>query len=312
MSHDVPRPLPLPRRDFLKSTACAAAALAGYGLHRRPVAAADTTDPYGGFKMSIQSFSLRSYDTPTALRHTRDLGLKYWEAYSKHIPLGTLPAHVAEQRAQLDSAGITLLAYGVVSINTNETQAREIFDFARAMNLVSLSANPEKDPKVFDLLDRLVAEYEIPIAIHNHGPRATYDKIADVEQWTKDRHPLIGACVDTGHFLRSDENPVEAIERLGSRVFGVHLKDARGIRDEAELDRLVQELPRNRAERLKEERKVMTILGEGDLDVPGVLRALRKLNYDRALSLEYEENADNPLSDIEVCLSKVRDAVKTL
>ena len=103
------------------------------------------------------------------------------------------------------------------------------------IGLVSISANPQKNAATFNLLDKLVAEYDIPIAIHNHGPGALYDKADDVVTAVKDRHPLIGACVDTGHYLRSDENPVEVIEKLGPRVFGVHLKDVKTIRECAAL-----------------------------------------------------------------------------
>lgn len=298
----------IPRRRFLESSA----AVAGGLLFGRLSSAKEESDPYGGFKMGIQSYSLRTYDVETALEHTRTLGLNYWEAYSKHIPLSTIPSHLEKYRSMLDRYGVTLNAYGVVPINADENKMRELFDFAQAMGLASISSNPAKEKPVFDLLDRLCEEYQIPIAIHNHGPGATYDKISDVETWTKDRHPLIGACVDTGHYLRSDEDAVEAIERLGNRVFGVHLKDVKSVRDEAELERLARELPKNRANRLRKEGKVMTILGEGELDVLGCLKALRSLKYDRSLSLEYEENMQNPLSDIEVCLKTVRDAVKKL
>jgi len=297
------------RREFLKSSALAAGTLL---VGRNTFGADESSDPYSGFKMGIQSYSLRAYDVETALKHSRDLGLNYWEAYSKHIPLSTIPSHIAKYKKLLSDAGITLNAYGVMSIGADENKTRELFDFAQAMELDSISANPAKQPEVFDLLDKLCEEYSIPIAIHNHGPGATYDKIADVETWTKDRHPLIGACVDTGHFLRSDEDPVNAINRLGQRVFGVHLKDVKSIRDEEELNRLASELPKNRANRLRKEGKVMTILGEGELDVPGCLRALRDLDYDRSLSLEYEENMENPLSDIAVCLQTVREAAQQI
>lgn len=280
------------RRSFLQS---ASALVTGAALSRFG-GAADAADPYGGFKMSIQSYSLREYDVATALAHTQTLGLKYWEAYSKHIPLSTVPAEVEAQKELLRSHGIALIAYGVVKFTPDETDSRRMFDFAHAHGLLSISANPTKEAATFDLLDKLVEEYQIPIAIHNHGPRAEYDKISDVETWTKDRHPLIGACVDTGHYLRSDENPVEAIERLGARVFGVHLKDVRSVPGEGN----------------QPAKKIFTILGEGDLDIAGLLKALRKRNYARSLSLEYEENAKMPMSDIGVCLENVRKAVATL
>jgi inosose dehydratase len=253
------------------------------------------SDPYGGFKMGLQSYSLRGFDTPTALEHTRKLGLSYWEAYPGHIPLSTVPKHVEEQKALLEEHQVRLMGYGVIGFDANENKAREAFDFAQAMGIAAISANPRKDSRTFDLLDKLVAEYDIPIAIHNHGPGALYDKFDDVIEMVKDRHPKIGACVDTGHYLRSDEDPVEGLEKLGARVFGVHLKDVKTI---AQPD--------------GKSRKLFTILGEGDLDVVGCLRVLRKLNYQNILSLEYEENPKNPLSDIEVCLKTVREAVAKL
>lgn len=275
------------RREMMRCTAVAAGAV-GLGASALEAAPAD---PYGGFNMSIQSYSLRGFDVKTALQHSKKLGLKYWEAYPKHIPMGTLPKHVAEQKAILSDADVNLIAYGVVGFDDNETKARQAFDFAKAMGIRSLSANPKKNKATFDLLDKMVAEYGVAIAIHNHGPNALYDKISDVEDMVKDRHPLIGACVDTGHYIRSDENPVEAIERLGKRTFGVHLKDVRTLKEG------------------DQNRKQFTILGQGDLDVAGCLKVLRKLGYDYALSLEYEENPKNPLSDIEVCLAEVRKAV---
>jgi len=97
---------------------------------------------------------------------------------------------------------------------------------------------------------------------------------------------MIGACVDTGHYLRSDEDPVEAVQRLGKRVFGVHLKD-------------VKSLPGGQ--------KQFKIAGEGDLKVTELLKALKTLKYEYCVAIEYEENAKNPLPDIEACLKFVRD-----
>ncbi|RMG41650.1 MAG: sugar phosphate isomerase/epimerase [Planctomycetota bacterium] len=279
------------RRQMLMN--CGAAAMAAV-LGRPTLSDAADADPWGGFRMGIQSYSLRGFDTETALKHSQRLGLRYWEAYPKHIPQNALPGHVEKYKKLLAKYGVTLLAYGVIGFDANETRARAAFDFAKAMGIVSISANPQKNKATFDLLDKLVEEYGVAIAIHNHGPGALYDKISDVEQMVKDRHPLIGACVDTGHYLRSDEDPVEAIERFGPRVHGVHLKDVKTV------------------QRNGRRRKLFKILGEGDLDIVGCLRALRRLEYRKCLSLEYEENPKNPLSDIAVCLQAVRAAVRKL
>lgn len=286
----------LSRRSFLVAGVAGVATAHHFSPNTaaNTAAPAKTASPYAEFKMGIQSYSLRGFDAPTALKHTRSLGLKFWEAYPRHVPLGTLPAHIAKQKAMLAEAGVRLSAYGVLGFDANEAKARQAFDFAKKMGIASLSANPKKDKATFDLLDRMVDEYGVAIAIHNHGPGALYDKISDVEHMVADRHPLIGACVDTGHFLRSDEDPVAAIRRLGARVFGVHLKDVLSTTVGGKT------------------RKQFKILGEGDLDVVGCLRELRKLKYKYVVALEYEENPKNPLSDLELCLKSVRAAVKSL
>ncbi len=270
------------RREFLTTaaTGVAAATLCS----RLPAAEAD---PYGGFKMGIQSYSLRHFKVKEALEISKKLGLKYWESYRDHIAVSAVPKAVAENKELVAAHGVKLLAFGVVGFDANESNARQLFEFAKAMGIESLSADPNKDKATFDLLDKLTEEYKVNIAIHNHGPGAKYDKISDVVTWVKDRAPRVGACVDTGHYLRSSESPVEALQRLKGRVFGVHLKD------------------------VKDTNK-FKIVGEGDLDVLGCLKELKAQNYQHCLALEYEENAENPVPDLEICLQNVRAAVKKL
>ena len=276
----------LNRRDFLSASAIGIAA-----TYSGIAAAADAKDPYLGLKMGLQSYSLRAFSVEEALAQTKTLGLKYWEAFPNHIPIGTLPKHIATQKELMSKAGITLISYGVVPFDSNESAARERFEFAKGMGIKSLSADPNPDKATFDLLDKLVAEYDVAIAIHNHGPGHRYNKISDVENVVKDRHPKIGACVDTGHYLRSDEDPVDAIRRLNKRVFGVHLKDVKTIAGG---------------------QKQFKIAGEGDLKVTELLKVLKEQKYEYCVAIEYEENEKQPLADIESCLKHVRDCAAKL
>jgi inosose dehydratase len=275
----------LSRRDFLKAGAIAAAAVCTVPLAAR--AADQAGDPYRGFKMGIQSYTLRDFKVNEALEISKKLGLHYWESFPGHIKAASVPSYIAEQKAMLAGSGVKLVAFGVVDFNENESKAREIFDFAKAIGIESISANPDKNEPTFKLLDKLVEEYAVNIAIHNHGPGAKYDKIDDVVNAVKDHHPRIGACVDTGHYLRSNENPVDALERLKDRVFGVHMKDVKDA-------------------------KTFKILGEGDLDVLGCLKVLDKIKYKYCLALEYEENPKNPVHDIEICLANMQKAMAKL
>jgi inosose dehydratase len=244
--------------------------------------------PYGPFKMGLQSYSLRGYksagrpDAQKALAVTQELGIHYWESYPDHIPMMGAAEELAGRRRLLKEAEVTLIGYGVVHLGKNEVLNRKYFDFARNMGLKYFSASPEPDS--FDLLDKLVEEYGVAVGIHNHGPGDRFAKIETIEKAIKDHHPKIGCCVDTGHFLRSREDPVRAVEVFGKRVYGVHLKDVKDA-------------------------NTFTILGKGDLRTVDLLKALLRNNYEYCLAIEYEEKPEDPVEDIKACLAETRKAI---
>jgi sugar phosphate isomerase/epimerase len=284
----------LTRRAVLAAGLSAAGAVA---LGRRAGAAFAPPDetasggPYGPFKMGLQSYSLRGIgpggkpDLGAALAATRELGLHYWESFPVMLPATTERPAIAEYKKKLDDAGVTLLGYGVVRFGRDRDADRKVFEFARLMGLDYLSADP--DPKSFDALDKLVEEYGVNLGIHNHGPGHQWAQIDAIAAAIKDHSPRIGCCVDTGHFLRSREDPVRAVEVFGPRVYGVHLKDVKDA-------------------------KTFTVLGEGDLRTVDLLKALARLNYRSGLNLEYEENPKNPMAEIRACLKATREAVAAM
>lgn len=242
----------------------------------------------GPFKLGLQSYSLRGYrnaghaDVARALKVSGELGIHYWEAYPEHIPLTHSPQQIEERKRQLKDAGVTLMGYGVVHMSKDAEANRKYFEFARAMGLKYLSISP--DPDAFDVLDRQVEEYGIPLGIHNHGPGDRFARIETIEKAIKDHNPRIGCCVDTGHFLRSREDPVHAVEVFGPRVYGVHLKDVKDA-------------------------KTFTVLGKGDLRTVDLLKALAKNRYDYCLAIEYEENPEAPEADIRACIAETHRAI---
>jgi sugar phosphate isomerase/epimerase len=238
--------------------------------------------PYGPFKMGIQSYSLRHFPLEEALSKTRDLQLDYWESFSAHIPATTDPAEIGRIQAKLKGAGVRLLGYGVVHFSKDADANRKLFDFGKAIGVQYFSADPTPDS--FDNLDKLVEEYGIPLGIHNHGPGHRYEKIDAIAAAIKDHNPKIGCCIDTGHFLRSREDPVRAVEVFGRRIYGVHLKDVKDA-------------------------KTFTVLGQGDLRTADLLKALAALKYEYCLALEYEENEEDPIRAIRDCLAAVRKAL---
>jgi sugar phosphate isomerase/epimerase len=281
----------LSRRRFLALSAAAAAGATFFDVPKvlRAAGLAED-DEYAGFPLGVQSYSLRNFGVVEAVRHIQGMGLHYAEFYGAHLALDASDDTIAETRKLLADAQIELRAHGVNPFTKDHEANRKIFEFAKRAGIKNITANPEYDS--FDSLDELVAEYGIRICIHNHGPGELYDKIADVKDRVDGRHKLIGACVDTGHFIRSKEDPVKAVRELGERVFALHVKDE--------------------AKQEKESHNV--ILGQGHLDVGGLFQALRDIQFpaDGSVSLEYEANPDNPVDDMKQCLDVVREALAKL
>jgi inosose dehydratase len=277
------------RRRIL-ATGCTAVGALALGGHSQAQGAGsgESENLYHPFKMGLQSYSLRGYtrggrpDVSKALAVTKDLGLHYWESYTAHVPMTADSKMLSDRKREIEAAEVTVLGYGVVPLTKNADANRRIFDFAKAMGLKYLSASPE--PGSFDILDRLVEEYDVAVGIHNHGPGDRFAKIETIAQAIKDHHPKIGCCIDTGHFLRSREDPVHAVEVFGKRVYGVHLKDVKDA-------------------------KTFTILGRGDLRTVDLLKALARNKYEYCLAIEYEEKPEDPAEDIKACLTEARKAI---
>lgn len=265
------------RRGFLGIAAGAAGAMLAPWAMRARAAAAET----GGFLLGMQSYSLRNYPVDKAIQHMQELGAQSVEFFGGHFSLGSTPEQIAEMKKKTAAAGIKILGHGVNPFTKDHEANRRIFEFAKQAGIPNISADPTEDS--FDSLDKLVAEYDVRIAIHNHGPGARYDKIDDVLKAIKGHDERIGACADLGHYIRSAEDPVKAIHLFKGRLYGIHLKDF--------------DAPRGNAHG--------TILGKGQLDVEGVFKALKKVEFpaDACLAIEYEEHPDNPLADLKECMA---------
>ncbi|MCE2726349.1 MAG: sugar phosphate isomerase/epimerase [Planctomycetaceae bacterium] len=266
------------RRSFLAMAAASCAAVAG---SRRACAAAAPRPTIG-----IQTYSLRGYPVAEALRHAKDLGFTHVEVYPGMFPITDDVAAIAAQRKLADDLGLVLSAHSVNRFTKDADANRKVFAYAKALGVPTLGADP--DPDSFASLDDLVKEFDIKIAIHNHGPRHRYNKVVDVLRAIEGRDLRIGALADLGHFIRSGEQPVDVIRALKGRLYGIHLKDFAEMQDKTKG----------------------VILGQGHIDVPAVFAALAQVGFpaDAALSIEYEENEKNPLADIRECLRIARES----
>jgi inosose dehydratase len=269
------------RRTLLRGGVSAAA----LALLPRGAAAQEA---YGGFKMGLQTYTLRDFNFDQTLGHLKDLGLKYAQFFSKQLPITDDKAKIDEAKAKMKAADVQILSWGVQGFSKNADNTKKAFEFAKAMGFSVYSANPSADS--FESMAALTKEYGIKIAIHNHGPEdKTYGRLEQVQKAVEKWPVEIGSCVDTGHVLRIGEDPVQWIKALGPRVHDVHIKDFSGPKGEDEKT-----------------------LGKGKLDVVAVLKALKEIQFTGILALEYEKNGPKLLDDVKECLATVSEAAKKL
>ena len=225
------------------------------------------------FRVGAQSYSFRKFGFEASLKCLKDLGLKYMEFCSVHFPPDAGRPEFSHIKATLQAEGIEVPCFGVEGFTEDAAANRKNFEFAKALGVEVLTADPT--PDAFDNLDDLTDEFGIKVAIHNHGPGARYDKVADTLNAVKGHSPMIGACVDTGHAIRSGERPHEIIEELGDRTISVHIKDWTQGGEEQ-------------------------IIGQGDMDLAAVVHALRAIGFSGPVMIEYENSPENPVPDMTI------------
>jgi sugar phosphate isomerase/epimerase len=250
----------------------------------------------GGFALGCQAWCFNKYTAFEAIEKTAQTGGKVIEFFpgqrlSADREMGVGPGmsdeDIAALKAQLDKYGIRPVAFGVTGFGKDEAEDRKTFEFARKMGIGTITAEP--DPAAMDVVEKLVKEYDIRVAIHNHPKRANDPNYRFwdpqfVLSLVKNRDARIGSCADTGHWVRSGIKPVDALKVLKGRVLEVHLKDLNVFAPDG------HDVP----------------FGTGVSDIRGILDELHRQKFDGNISIEYEYNWEGSVPDIAQCVGYVR------
>jgi len=261
------------RRDFFRLTGTgAAAASMAVGTDALAQKGQETVkDGYKRLNLGMASYTFRKFDLENTLAMTKRLGLKRIAFKSFHLALDSTETEIKAVAAKVRDAGLDLYGCGVVYMK-DEDEVRRAFDYAKAAGMSVIIGVPEHN--LLELVNKKVREYDIKLAIHNHGPgdkrypspQSAYEKIKNMD-------PRMGLCIDIGHTKRIGIDPSESAEKFFDRLHDVHIKDVSASTKEGST----------------------VEIGRGVIDIPKFLRTLLKLNYTGTVALEYEKDAEDPL-----------------
>ena len=291
-------PLTDTRRGFLKTVSAATAGLAlplslpgcaqeqGGEVQARPSGQRQAT----GIKLGVASYSLRELARADAIAAVQALRTPYVSIKSMHLPYESTPQEMAAGRSEFEAAGLTIVGGGVVTLQQDDDDdIRTYFEYARAagMPLMVIAPSAATLPRI----ERFVMEYDIGVAIHNHGPTDPhFPGPRDALPIIRDMDPRVGLCVDLGHTTRTGVDIVQTLAEAGDRVLDVHMKDLE--------DLLVAES--------------QCIVGEGAMPVPEIFTQLMEMGYSGFVNLEYEIDARNPLPGMLQSFSYMRGVLDGL
>ena len=185
-----------------------------------------------GWRIGCQAWTFNKRTLFDTIDQVNALGLHYLEAFpgqivdqDKNMKMG--PGLSTEAKAaikkKLADSHITLVSFGVTGIPADEAGARKFFEWAKEMGLETIVSEPNENQ--FDVLNKLVEEFGINVALHNHPNPSHYWNPDTVLKVTEGRSKRIGSCADVGHWQRSGIQPIDAMKKLQGRMIESHFKD---------------------------------------------------------------------------------------
>jgi sugar phosphate isomerase/epimerase len=239
------------------------------------------TDPV---KLGIASYSLRNFSREQAIEMTRSLGARYINFKSVHLPYDASPAEFATAKSELAAAGLQLVGGGTITFETDTDEGvKKYFDYARAAGMPTIVCTCK--PGVLPRIAKFARQYDIKIAVHNHGPEdENFPSPYDVLKAVNGMDPRMGLCIDLGHTVRAGTDPVQAIADARSRVHDMHAKDLRDFKSA----------------------ESQCVVGEGKIPIAEIFQQLRAVDYAGYVNLEYEIDPDNPMPGMRQSFSFMR------
>jgi sugar phosphate isomerase/epimerase len=272
------------RRRFLQGSALAAAGASLPGSSRALSPSQEAGKPCP-IQLGIATYTFRVFPREKMIGYLKQLGIDQINAKDIKDHLPTDPQQEDAALKDYSSAGIKLHAAGAIYFRKDEDEdIRAKFEYCKRAGIGVIVAG-DPTPETLPRVEKFVKEYDIRIAIHNHGPEdPVWPSPLDILKLVKNLDPRIGCCIDVGHTVRAGTDVVEAINAVGARLFNMHIKDLADFKA----------------------KESQVAVGRGKMPIREIFAALAKINYKGLVDLEYEIHEDDPMPGVIESIAYMR------
>ena len=238
-------------------------------------------------EMAVQSFCFRNFkDNEVVAQKVKDIGLSKIELCGVHVDF----ANKEESKKVLDiyqKAGVDIVSIGVNQLSNKPEEEKFLYEFSieAVANYMSVDFAPNSVPEAYKTAEKMAADYDLKLAIHNHGGRHWLGNSQILETVFEKTNDRIGLCLDTAWALDAGENPIEMAKKFKDRLYGVHYKDFNF----------------NNARKPED-----VVVGTGNLDLASLIDFLKDINFEGMSVLEYEGDVENPVPSLSKCVDSMK------
>jgi len=275
------------RRNFLKLSGIGMAAVAIPGIARsEPISTKKSNS--SAVRLGLASYTLRKMNLDDALSVCQRLAIKHISLKDFHLKLTSTDAEIAEAVKKCKDAGVELGSGGVIYMKS-EAEVDAAFEYARKAGMNMIIGVPQHE--MLPYAEKKVKEYNIRLAIHNHGPGdKVYPSCESAYVLIKNMDPRMGLCLDIGHTQRIQRDPSADMKDYFERIFEIHMKDVTSSDSDG---------------------KAIEV-GRGVIDIPGFLKTVLKMKFSGIVSFEYEKEDADPVPGLAESLGYVKGVLSVI
>ena len=256
------------RRDFVKIAGVGALASSISVSNANQLVNPNRAEHSYKFGLAGYSFAPFRKDFDKAIEILKAVDVKSITLKDFYLPYDSTQQQIDEVINKLKDIGVEVYGLGVIYLKTQQ-DVDNAFNYAKMAGVKMVVISPAYE--LIAPIEKKAKEYNIKVAIHNHGPEdKLFPDIDSIYERIKNLDPLMGICLDIGHSFRCKHDPAEMLLKYKDRVYDMHIKDVESNADKAKG----------------------VVMGHGKMDFVKIVKALNKSGYSGNCSLEYEVQQD--------------------